>query len=109
MNNTKRTELEILDVAIFFAKENGRLVSELKEREYKLKDCTYADVKDEKFKKGDTERLEAHYKEKLSCQKSNLIREKNLQLDLARTEIRLEASNEKLELLRWLYKENPND
>ena len=109
MNNIKRTELEILDIAIFEAKQYGRLVAEVKERKDKLNDMAYAEVKEIAFKKGDTKKLEEYYKEKLECQKSNLNHEKYLALDLARTEIRLEATNEKLELLRWLYKENPNE
>ena len=106
MSNIKRTELEILDIAIFEAKRYGRLVAEVKERKDKLDNMAYAEVKEITFKKGDTKKLEEYYKEKLECQKSNLNREKYSALDLARTEIRLEASNEKLELLRWLYKEN---
>ena len=109
MNNIKRTELEILDVAIFEAKRYGRLVAEVEKRKDKLNDMAYAEVKEIAFKKGDTKKLEEYYKEKLEWQKSNLNHEKFLALDLARTEIRLEASNEKLELLRWLYKENPNE
>ena len=109
MNNIKRTELEILDIAIFEAKQYGRLVAEVEKRKYKLNNMGYAEVKEIAFKKGDTKKLEEYYKEKLECQKSNLNHEKYLALDLARAEIRLEASNEKLELLRWLYKENPNE
>lgn len=109
MNNIKRTELEILDVAIFFAKQYGTLVADVKERKDKLNNMAYAEVKEIAFKKGDTKKLEEYYKEKLECQKSNLNHEKFLALDLARAETRLEASNEKLELLRWLYKENPNE
>lgn len=108
MNNIKRTELEILDVAIFEAKQYGRLVAEVEKRKDKLNNIAYAEVKEIAFKKGDTKKLEEYYKEKLECQKSNLNHEKYLALDYARAEIRLEASNEKLELLRWLYKENPN-
>ena len=109
MSNIKRTELEILDVAIFEAKQYGRLVAEVEERKNKLNNMAYAEVKEIAFKKGDTKKLEEYYKEKLKCQKNNLTRENFLALDLARAEIRLEASNEKLELLRWLYKENPNE
>ena len=109
MNNIKRTELEILDVAIFGAKQHGRLEAEFKERKDKLNNMVYAEVKKTDFKKGDTKRLEEYYKEQLNCQKSNLNREKLLALDYVRAEARLEASNEKLELLRWLYKENPNE
>ena len=109
MNNIKRTELEILDVAIFEAKQYGRLVAEVEKRKDKLNSMAYAEVKEIAFKKGDTKKLEEYYKEKLECQKSNLNSEKYLALDLARTEIRLEASNDKLELLRWLYKENQNE
>lgn len=109
MNNVKRTELEILDVAIFWAKQYGRLEVEFKERKDKLNDMVYAEVKKIDFKKGDTKRLEEYYKEQLDCQKSNLNREKCLALDYIRAETKLEASNEKLELLRWLYKENPNE
>lgn len=109
MNNTKRTELEILDVAIFEAKQYGRLVAEVKERKDKLNNMVYAEAKEIAFKKGETKKLEEYYKEMLECQKSNLNREKNLALDYVRAETRLEASNEKLELLRWLYKENPNE
>ena len=109
MNNIKRTELEILDVAIFWAKQYGRLEVEFKEGKDKLSNMVYAEVKKTVFKKGDTKRLEEYYKEQLNCQKSNLNREKLLALDYVRAEARLEASNEKLELLRWLYKENPNE
>lgn len=109
MNNIKRTELEILDMAIFEAKQFGSLVAEVSERKNKLNNMVCAEVKEVIFKKGDTKKLEEHYKEKLECQKSNLTRENFLALDFARAEIRLEASREKLELLRWLYKENPNE
>ena len=109
MSNIKRTDLEILDVAIFYAKQYGTLVAEVKERKDKLNNMAYAEVKEVAFKKGDTKKLEEYYKEKLECQKSNLNHEKYLALDLARAEIRLEANNEKLELLRWLYKENQNE
>ena len=109
MSNIKRTDLEILDVAIFWAKQYGTLVAEVKERKDKLNNMAYAEVKEVAFKKGDTKKLEEYYKEKLECQKSNLNHEKYLALDLARAETRLEANNERLELLRWLYKENPNE
>ena len=109
MSSIKRTELEILDVAIFEAKQYGILVAEANERKNKLNNMGYAEAKEIAFKKGDTKNLEEYYKEKLECQKSNLNREKYLALELARAETRLEASNEKLELLRWLYKENPNE
>lgn len=109
MSNIKRTDLEILDTAIFWAKQYGTLVAEVKERRDKLNNMNYAEVEEVVFKKGDTKKLEEYYKEKLVCQKSNLNHEKHLALDLARAEIRLEANNEKLELLRWLYKENPNE
>ena len=109
MNNIKRTELEILDMAIFEAKQYGILVAEAKERKDKLNNMAYAEVKEIAFKKGDTKKLEEYYKEKLECQKSNLNHEKCLALDFVRAEEGLRASNEKIELLRWLYKENPNE
>lgn len=109
MSNIKRTELEILDMAIFEAKQYGRLVTEFEERRDKLNNMAHAVVKEIAFKKGETKKLEEYYKEKLECQKSNLNREKYLALDFVRAEEGLRASNEKLELLRWLYKENPNE
>ena len=56
MNNIKRTELEILDMAILEAKRYGVLVAEAKERKDKLNNMAYAEAKEIAFKKGDTKK-----------------------------------------------------
>lgn len=108
MSEVKRTELEILDMAIFLAEEKAILRCELDKTLKSAMAC--ACWKDEpKLKKDDIEGLKRIYENKLNNQREELRAEKNKAIRETELNEQIKANNKSIELLRWLYKEVDNE
>ena len=108
INDTKRTSLEILDMAITLTHDREKLIHELNktinspigvaccvEPKHK-KENNIEDIKREYENKSDNQR------EELRSEKQKAVREMELSEQI-------KAKNKAIELLRWLYKEDISD
>ena len=108
MSEVKRTELEILDMAISLAEEKVILRCELDKTLKSAMAC--ACCKEEpKLKKDDIEGLKRIYENRLDNQREELRAEKNKAIMETELNEQIKANNKSIELLRWLYKEVDNE
>ena len=108
MSEVKRTELEILDMAISLAEEKAILRCEL-DKTLKSTIDYCCDVKLKREKEETIETLKRVYENKLNDQREELRAEKNKAIRETELNEQIKANNKSIELLRWLYKEVDNE
>ena len=108
MSEVKRSELEILDMAIFLAEEKATLRCELDKTLKSTVACACCE-EETKLKKNDIEGLKRIYENRLYNQREELRAEKNKAIREAELNEQIKANNKSIELLRWLYKEVDNE
>lgn len=99
----KRTELEILDMAISLAEEKAMLKCELDKSLKSIFNCCCKE--EPKHKKDDIESLKRIYENRLDNQREELRVERNKAVRETEITERIKADDKAIELLRWLYKE----
>lgn len=101
----KRTELEILNMAILIARQEQSTRDELEQ--WKNKDLCCCDLREPKLKKGDTEGLRKYYEQKIRLEISNCSIKADKEKHIAKLEEKVFELHNQVELLRWLYKDMP--
>ena len=103
----KRTELEILDMAILLAESKEKLNNELRRTQ---ESCMCQPIKEEpKLKKDDIEGLRRIYENRLDNQREELRSEYSKEVKITQLNEQILAKIESIELLRWLYIDEVNE
>ena len=100
----KRTELEILDMAISLAEAKESLRNALRRVENSSM-CKKCSGEEPKLKKDDIEGLRRVYENRLDNQREELRAECSREVEKTELLERVLAKQKAIELLRWLYKD----
>ena len=100
----KRTELEILDMAINISRQHQSKINDLER--IKLNDIVLEEPAEPKLKKGDTEGLRNYYNAKIHAKEINCGLEWERKKKIGELSEEIIGLFNQLELLRWLYKDN---
>jgi hypothetical protein len=100
----KRTELEILDMAISISRQHQSKINELGRIE--SKNIALEEPAEPKLKKGDTEGLRNYYEAKIHSTEVNCGFEWERKKKIGELNEEIIGLCNQLELLRWLYKDN---